>query len=141
MPSLGADMESGTLIQWLVKLGDAVKRGDIIAVVDTEKAAIEIEVFEPGVIHSFVVHEGEQVPVGAVLAIIRRDGEVISAPPPPQEAPAKVVTPPSPAVPPPVVAVTPPPPRVAKPAPLKVTPPSGNGGKLRLVVEQSLQSR
>lgn len=118
-------MESGTLIQWLVKPGDAVKRGDIIAVVDTEKAAIEIEVFEPGVIHSFVVHEGEQVPVGAVLAIIRKDGEVLAEQAPSPAAPAKVVAPPSPAVLRPAGAVTSPPPRVEKPVPPRVSPPSG----------------
>ena len=50
MPSLGADMEAGTLVEWLKHPGDAVKRGDIIAVVDTQKGAIEIEVFEDGVI-------------------------------------------------------------------------------------------
>jgi pyruvate dehydrogenase E2 component (dihydrolipoamide acetyltransferase) len=46
MPSLGADMEAGTLTDWLVKPGDPVKRGDIIAVVDTQKGLIDIEVFD-----------------------------------------------------------------------------------------------
>ena len=46
MPSLGADMEAGTLVEWLVKPGDRVKRGDIVAVVETQKGAIEIEIFE-----------------------------------------------------------------------------------------------
>ena len=72
-------MEAGTLIQWLVKPGDVVKRGDIIAVVDTEKAAIEIEVFQAGVIQTIVVREGETVPVGAVLALIHTDGEITAA--------------------------------------------------------------
>ena len=49
MPTLGADMEAGTLVEWLKKPGDAVARGDIIAVVDTEKGAIEVEVFDAGV--------------------------------------------------------------------------------------------
>ena len=48
MPSLGADMEAGTLVEWLVKPGDRVKRGDIVAVVETQKGAIEIEIFETG---------------------------------------------------------------------------------------------
>lgn len=99
MPSLGADMEVGTLIEWLVKPGDTVKRGDIIAVVDTEKAAIEIEVFEGGIIQSLVVQLGETVPVGAVLALIGADGEEArpAAPPaekkpvPPIPAPPKAV--------------------------------------------------
>ena len=55
MPTLGADMEAGTLVEWLKKPGDAVARGDIIAVVDTEKGAIEIEVFDAGVIDRLVV--------------------------------------------------------------------------------------
>lgn len=48
MPSLGADMEDGKLVEWLVAPGDHVARGDIIAVVETQKGAIEIEIFEPG---------------------------------------------------------------------------------------------
>ena len=50
MPSLGADMDAGTLLEWLVEPGDAVHRGDIVAVVDTDKAAIEVECFEDGLI-------------------------------------------------------------------------------------------
>ena len=50
MPSLGADMESGTLIEWLVKPGDRVHRGDIVAVVETDKGAIEIEIFEDAIV-------------------------------------------------------------------------------------------
>jgi pyruvate dehydrogenase E2 component (dihydrolipoamide acetyltransferase) len=48
MPSLGADMEEGKLVEWLVKPGDRVARGDIVAVVETQKGAIEIEIFEDG---------------------------------------------------------------------------------------------
>lgn len=75
MPLLGADMEAGTLIEWLKKPGDAVRRGDIIAVVDTQKGAIEIEVYDDGVIDRIVVQPGEQVPVGAVLAVLRAANE------------------------------------------------------------------
>ena len=63
-------MEAGTLVEWLKRPGDAVKRGDIIAVVDTEKGAIEIEVFEDGTIESVQIKPGERVPVGTVLAMI-----------------------------------------------------------------------
>lgn len=70
MPALGASMETGTLVQWLKQPGDAVKRGEIIAVVDTEKGAIEIEVFEDGVVTDLVVAPGTPVPVGTVLAHI-----------------------------------------------------------------------
>jgi pyruvate dehydrogenase E2 component (dihydrolipoamide acetyltransferase) len=71
MPSLGSDMVAGTLVEWKVKPGDRVRRGDIIAVVDTDKAAIEIEVFEDGVIEELRVQPGQTVPVGTVMAIIR----------------------------------------------------------------------
>ena len=81
MPSLGADMEAGTLVEWLKHPGDAVKRGDIIAVVDTQKGAIEIEVFEDGVIENTLVAPGTKVPVGTVLAVIRGAAEA------PPEAP------------------------------------------------------
>src|SRR5512138_1084414 len=79
MPALGADMEAGTLVQWLKHPGDSLARGDIIAVVDTEKGAIEIEVFEAGVLDRVVVDVGQKVPVGTVLALIRAAGEPASA--------------------------------------------------------------
>ena len=68
MPSLGADMESGTLVQWLVKPGDSVGRGDIVAVIETEKGAIDVEIFEDGVVSELAVDEGTLVPVGTVIA-------------------------------------------------------------------------
>jgi pyruvate dehydrogenase E2 component (dihydrolipoamide acetyltransferase) len=74
MPSLGADMEAGRLVQWLKRPGDAVKRGDIIAVVETQKGAIEIEVFEDGTVETLEVDPGIEVPVGTVLATIRGAG-------------------------------------------------------------------
>ena len=70
MPSLGADMENGILVEWKVKPGDRVKRGDIIAEVETEKGIIEIEVFVDGLVEQLLVKPGETVPVGAVMAII-----------------------------------------------------------------------
>jgi pyruvate dehydrogenase E2 component (dihydrolipoamide acetyltransferase) len=86
MPSLGADMVAGTIIEWLVKPGDHIKRGDIIAVVDTEKATIEVEVFMTGVLESILVPAGEKVPVGTALALIR-DGEApIMRPESPKQA-------------------------------------------------------
>jgi pyruvate dehydrogenase E2 component (dihydrolipoamide acetyltransferase) len=70
MPSLGADMEDGTLIEWRKKPGDIVKRGDIIAEVDTQKGLIEIEVFEEGTLAELLIQEGTKVPVGTVMALI-----------------------------------------------------------------------
>jgi pyruvate dehydrogenase E2 component (dihydrolipoamide acetyltransferase) len=90
MPSLGATMEAGTLVEWLKQPGDAVKRGDIIAVVDTEKGAIEIEVFEDGVLRELRVQPGQQVPVGTVLAVIAAPGDpAVSSAAPPQPIPPK----------------------------------------------------
>ena len=73
MPTLGADMSAGTLVSWKKKPGDSVKKGEIIAEVDTDKAIIEIEVFTNGVIEKILVPPGEKVPVGTVLAIIREE--------------------------------------------------------------------
>jgi pyruvate dehydrogenase E2 component (dihydrolipoamide acetyltransferase) len=83
MPSLGADMEFGTLVDWRVKEGDAVKRGDVVALVETEKGVIEVEIFESGVIESLVVRPGEKVPVGTTLALVRGDGRGVPAQPEP----------------------------------------------------------
>lgn len=108
MPSLGATMESGTLLEWKVHPGDHVDRGDIVAVVDTEKAAIEIEIFDTGVIDEILVAEGEKVPVGTVLATVRAKGERASEEPVSASAPTR--TPPAvcaPAPPPPVAAASP----------------------------------
>lgn len=79
MPSLGADMEAGKLVKWNVKTGEHIKRGDTIAVVETDKANVDVEVFEPGIIDRIVAQPGDKLPVGSVLAYIRDTGEV--APP------------------------------------------------------------
>lgn len=81
MPSLGADMEAGKLVEWLVKPGDEVKRGDIVAVVETQKGAIEIEIFEEGTVHELTAEIGQTLPVGAPLAVVLKEGEA------PPEAP------------------------------------------------------
>ncbi|MHA3977110.1 dihydrolipoamide acetyltransferase family protein [Halovulum sp. GXIMD14794] len=81
MPSLGADMEAGKLVEWLVAPGDAVKRGDVVAVVETQKGAIEIEVFEDGIIERIDAALGEMLKVGAPLAVIRQPGETAGSKP------------------------------------------------------------
>jgi len=70
MPSLGADMADGTLVEWLKKPGDQVKRGDIIATVETQKGLIDIEVFDEGFIEKLMVEENTKVPVGTLMALI-----------------------------------------------------------------------
>ncbi|MDP4284301.1 MAG: dihydrolipoamide acetyltransferase family protein [Bacteroidota bacterium] len=77
MPSLGADMEAGTLVEWHVKPGDKVKRGDIIASVDTQKGLIDIEVFNEGIIEKLLLKENEKVPVGTVMATIDPGEEAV----------------------------------------------------------------
>ena len=70
MPSLGADMEAGTLVAWRRKPGDRLQRGDIIAEVETDKGIIEVEVFADGVIERLLAEPGQKVPVGTPLAMI-----------------------------------------------------------------------
>jgi len=79
MPTLGADMTVGTLLAWMKKPGDEVKRGEIIAEVDTDKGVIEVEVFTSGIIEELLIEPGAEVPVGTVLAIIREPGQVPGA--------------------------------------------------------------
>jgi pyruvate dehydrogenase E2 component (dihydrolipoamide acetyltransferase) len=132
MPSLGADMEAGTLVEWLKKPGVRVKRGDVVAVVDTQKGAIEIEIFEAGVLDRILVQPGEKVPVGAAMATLRSDGaaqEPEPAPPQPPEAPPEPERPPPeppPKVPPPEVPpeITPPP----EQPPVEIPEPEAKGG-------------
>lgn len=76
MPTLGADMDAGTLVEWHVKPGDPVKRGQVVAVVETQKGAIDVEVWEDGVVDRLVVQPGAKVPVGEVLAVLRGAGEI-----------------------------------------------------------------
>jgi len=81
MPSLGADMEAGILVEWLKRPGDAVRRGDIVAVVETDKGAIEVEIFEDATIDRLLVDVGTKVPVGTPLASLRTIGRAGSAAP------------------------------------------------------------
>lgn len=104
MPSLGADMDSGKLVSWLVKPGDRVKKGDVVAVVETQKSAVDVEVWQEGVVEKLVVEPGpEDIPVGTVLAVLKTEGETtklpsatsepLSAPPPVSWPPAKSLEP------------------------------------------------
>lgn len=90
LPSLGADMEQGKLLEWKVQPGDTVKRGQVVAVVDTSKAAVDVEIWQDGVVEQLLVQPGETVPVGTALAIVRGAGEaaVTTSPPSVVAAPA-----------------------------------------------------
>lgn len=91
MPSLGADMDEGAIVEWLVGPGDPVSRGQVIAVVDTAKAAIEIESFENGVMEEILVEPGITVPVGTPLARIATASP--GGPPAPELQPPKRAVP------------------------------------------------
>jgi pyruvate dehydrogenase E2 component (dihydrolipoamide acetyltransferase) len=124
MPSLGADMESGTLIEWLVKAGDRVHRGDIVAVVETDKGAIEIEIFEDAVVAELLIAPDTEVAIGTPLARLDRIGEGAATP---RVAPATPATPPiSPAARTPSLMPTQPaaPTRPLAPTPPRTSPPT-----------------
>ena len=147
MPALSPTMTDGKLAKWHKKEGDAVESGDVIAEIETDKATMEIEAVEEGVLGKILVAEGtEEVPVNQVIALLLEDGEDVTAlegalegaaeapapaaPPPPAESPAPVPSPPAAA---PV------------PAPAAPTPQAAAGGRVlasplarRLAAEQGL---
>ena len=138
MPSLGADMEAGTMVEWLVKPGDRVKRGDIVAVVETQKGAIEIETYQAGQIEKFLVELNSKVPVGTPLAQIRTEGEAkpaaVAPPPAPPVAPPRAV----PAAPPIIApAVTP----VRAPLPPPVAPAAVAGARASPAARKLAEAR
>ena len=112
MPKMGFDMQEGTIVRWLKKPGDAVRRGEPIAEIETDKVTIEIEAFESGTLTEIVVQEGQSAPVNAVIA--RLDGGNGS------QAPVPVAA--APAVPPPAEVPPPPAPLPETPAPLAEPP-------------------
>ena len=87
MPSLGADMQFGTVVAWCVKPGDRVTRGDIVAEIETEKGVFDTEIGVSGVIQELLVPVKTRAPVGTVLALITTDG-ASTAPEVPRPAPA-----------------------------------------------------
>ncbi|MEM7270126.1 MAG: biotin/lipoyl-containing protein, partial [Pseudomonadota bacterium] len=80
MPALSPTMEEGNLAKWLVKEGDAVSSGDVIAEIETDKATMEVEAVDEGTVGKIVVPEGsENVKVNAVIAVLLEEGEDASA--------------------------------------------------------------
>ena len=92
LPSLGADMDEGKLLEWKVKPGDQVKRGDIVAVVDTSKAAVEVESWQEGTVFELLAQPGEKFAVGTVMATFLQPGESVQAITPSRPAPAAPAT-------------------------------------------------
>jgi len=120
MPSLGADMEAGTLVEWRIAPGDTVTRGQVVAVVETEKGAVDVESWQAGVVTGLLVAVGTKVPVGTVLATLEGTAPATPAPPAP---PAPVVTPA------PVTAPRPAP--APAPAPAAAHPPASPAARRR----------
>jgi pyruvate dehydrogenase E2 component (dihydrolipoamide acetyltransferase) len=111
LPSLGADMDEGKLLEWKVKPGDALRKGDVVAVVDTTKAAVEVETWQEGVVEALLVEPGTTIPVGTVMARFLAPGEKPGAAPltePARPAPLPAAAAPAPPVAPVPAAVPPP---------------------------------
>jgi pyruvate dehydrogenase E2 component (dihydrolipoamide acetyltransferase) len=75
LPSLGSEMDEGTLLEWKVKPGDHVRKGDVVAVVDTSKSAIDVEIWQEGTVYELAIGLNETVPVGTVIARLLEPGE------------------------------------------------------------------
>ena len=122
MPALSPTMEEGTLAKWLVKEGDSVKSGDLLAEIETDKATMEFEAVDEGVVAKILVAEGaDNVKVGTVIALI--EGEGAPAAKAPEETPAPAPTP--------KAEVAPTPPSAPAPAPAPVAPASHEGDRIK----------
>lgn len=93
MPSLGADMEAGTLVDWLKKPGDRIGRGEPIAVVETQKGAIDVECYQEGTLLRYLVEKGMRVPVGTPLAELDGADAAAAAEGEPASTPGEVAAP------------------------------------------------
>ncbi|MFP5354313.1 MAG: dihydrolipoamide acetyltransferase family protein, partial [Gemmatimonadota bacterium] len=89
MPSLGADMQFGTVVAWNVAPGDTITKGDVVVEVETEKGVFEVECSESGVVDELVVPKGTKVPVGTVIARLRAAAPAPEPPPAPAPSPAE----------------------------------------------------
>lgn len=99
MPALGADMEEGTFVEWHVQPGQAVAKGDVVCVVETQKGAVDVEIWEAGTIARLIAEPGQVIPVGRTMALLATAGEdwkTIAAAEVPATADAAASTPPSP---------------------------------------------
>jgi pyruvate dehydrogenase E2 component (dihydrolipoamide acetyltransferase) len=102
MPRLSDTMEAGVLSQWVKHEGDQVRKGDVLAVIETDKAAMDMEAYDEGVLTRILVEEGASVPIGTPIAVIGEAAAPASAPSPvaaPDQAERAVVPPPAPAPP------------------------------------------
>lgn len=99
MPRLSDTMEEGVLSQWVKHEGDPVRKGDVLAVIETDKAAMDMEAYDEGVLTRILVQEGVSVPIGTPIAVIGEAAAAASAPSPipaPDQTERVVVPPPAP---------------------------------------------
>lgn len=91
MPSFGADMDAARFVQWHVQPGQALRRGDVVAVVETQKGAIDVELWQDGTVARLVAQPGQEIPVGGLLAVLAGEGEdwqALATAPAPEPEPA-----------------------------------------------------
>jgi pyruvate dehydrogenase E2 component (dihydrolipoamide acetyltransferase) len=93
MPRLSDTMEEGAITRWIKKVGDHVKKGDVIAEIETDKALMELEAYDSGVLTEILVEEGATVPIGAPIARVGTEGEAVTTAP---AAPAAAAASPAP---------------------------------------------
>jgi pyruvate dehydrogenase E2 component (dihydrolipoamide acetyltransferase) len=133
MPKLSDTMTVGTLIKWLKKEGDAVKTGDMLAEVETDKATMELESFFDGTLLKLFVPAGSQVPLGAALCAIGKPGETVDAPAAPAAAPAAAApAAPGPAATPPPAPATKAEAPAAAPAPAPAAKAAAPGARIKI---------
>lgn len=137
MPKLGFDMKEGQLVKWLIKPGDEIKVGQIVAEIESDKATVEVEAYHAGTVLELLAKEGDWVPIGAPVAVVGAPGEqvdlaalgvaqqaeALAAPAPQPPAPAA----PAPAAPAPAAPAQAVPVPVAAPAPEKAEAGNGKG--------------
>ncbi|HET9042121.1 MAG TPA: biotin/lipoyl-containing protein, partial [Burkholderiales bacterium] len=94
MPKLGADMIEGRVVEWLKKPGEPIARGEVVLVIETDKANVEVESWTQGKLEKILVEPGDAwLPVGTPLAVIAGEGGVAAPPPSPAAAPAPAPAP------------------------------------------------
>lgn len=134
LAKLSPTMEEGTIVKWTKQEGDAVKVGDVLAEIETDKANMEMEALGAGILRKVLVPAGGKAPVGALIGVIADAGEDIagllaeaSAPAPASPAPAAA----APAPLPPVAATPAPAPAAPPPAPAAAAPAAAPGGRVK----------
>jgi pyruvate dehydrogenase E2 component (dihydrolipoamide acetyltransferase) len=125
MPRLSDTMEEGTIVAWHKQPGDRVERGDVLAEIETDKATMDLEAYDAGVLEQIVVPAGETVPIGTVVAIVGSGAPAAAGGPAPA-APAKADVPAAPQA-----AAVPPAPAPDRAAPVPAAVSAGNGERIK----------